>query len=460
MNKIILFLIPLISIIAVGCGSLVTRTERDIYTITEKDTTNFREMKNAPGNRDNGIIYPSSRTVTSERKVIQRDSLVERTYPNFIRLGLFESIGIIGGASNNGLGTGLFGIFPDFNKFNSTYTGESGKTFTGGIYRVITGEWRLRWFRDSPNWTIGTSSLEMIFPSAQIEKSLISMFPLYIRKKYYLSETIPYVSWSPYFGFGYLPSQYINLGANIEVGSIGGMTLRAYLGFAAGNNSKTSPQVVNSINPDVGQTVTFPYFGIGIGFLDFINIVPETYKEWKEMPNSSWNIGIGQFSILNTGAESAFTNTGTGKPAFSGFLLKVFNTSIALPFYNNKFYIGTSLLNLLVLGQNELGLGILPIRFGYLQTIIADELSTEPFIESNYYPSSFIHIGNRFNLRLSDLLSFGIVIGYASGNTSNNLGSDIRDLAGTAGKISRAYIGVSFGIGDRIFYPEEIRYNK
>ena len=44
MKKIILFLIPIIAIITSGCGSMITRTERDIYTIPEKDTTSFSNI--------------------------------------------------------------------------------------------------------------------------------------------------------------------------------------------------------------------------------------------------------------------------------------------------------------------------------------------------------------------------------------------------------------------------------
>lgn len=460
MKKILLIILPFVLVILSGCGTLSTRNERDIYTITDRDTTTFAEVKNAPGNRDNSIIFPSSRTFTTNRNVTQRDSLIERAYPNFIRLGVFESLGLIGGDKNHALGTGMFGIFPEFDKFKNTYQGDSSKLFTGGIYRLINGEWRLRWFKDSPNWTLGTSAVEIIAPDARLEKTLVSFLPLYIRKRFYLSESIPYLSLAPYFGIGWFPSQYINIGGELELGSLGGLSIRAYVGFAGGFNTKSSAQVVNSLKPNEGQVVMLPYAGLGLGFADFINIVPETYKEWKDHQHSSWDIGLIQASFLFTGADSSFIDSKDNKAVFTGMMMRLLNTAIALPVLNNKFYIGTSLANIVVLGRKEYGIGILPLRLGYWQTIIEDELTTEPFFEMNYYPSSFIHIGNRVNLRLMELLNLGVVMGYASGSTTSKMGRDIIDMFGPTNNFSRFYIGISLGVGDRVFLPEEIRYNK
>ncbi|MCL5992301.1 MAG: hypothetical protein M1419_09415, partial [Bacteroidetes bacterium] len=182
-----------------GCISY-SRTETDIYTISELDTTTQYLDKNAPGNRDNGIIYSSSRTVESHREMIQRDSTVTREYPNFIRLGLFESIGLIGSGSDFAAGMGMFGIFPDFDNFKTTYRGGTGKVFSGGLYRFGVGEWRLRWFRDSKDWTYGTSGLEIIMPDARTEYALVGIAPLYLRKRWFLREEIPYIAITGHIG--------------------------------------------------------------------------------------------------------------------------------------------------------------------------------------------------------------------------------------------------------------------
>lgn len=464
---IIIFGLFLAVFIFYGCGNFKTRVETDIYTIVERDTTIRTEVKNDPGNRDNGIIYPSSRAVTAERQIIRRDSVVEREYPDFIRLGAFESVGLLfGGNKDYAAGTGLFGTYPDLGKFDTKYRGDKDNLFSGSLWRIGIGEWRLRWFRDAKDWTIGTSLCEVIAPDARIERMLISVLPIYIRKRYFLSEDIPYLSFTVAFGIGYFPSQYINVSGSLDLGSIGGMNLRAYLGLAAGANSSSSMQVKSSPYTADAQTVVVPYGGLGVSVLDFFNRVPETKKEWKDHEHSSWNIGLLQIDAISTGADkSIFDSDSTKDPTkfLSGIYARVAPVAVALPIasLDNKLYVGTSLISLMALGKSEWGLGILPIRVGYWQTVLSDELTTEPFIEFNYYPSSFVNIGNRLNLRLGAGVNLSFVLGFASGSgTKNPFGKEFVDQFGIQKDFSRVYVGLGIGLGDQIFYPEELRYNK
>ncbi|TAL68475.1 MAG: hypothetical protein EPN82_10820 [Bacteroidetes bacterium] len=464
MKKYLLFLLFTIVVSSQfwGCISY-SRTETDIYTISEMDTTTSYIDKNAPGNRDNGIIYSSSRTVESKRDLIQRDSTVTREYPNFIRLGLFESVGLIGSGSNYAAGMGMFGVFPDFENLKTSYTGGTGKIFSGGLYRFGVVEWRLRWFRDAKDWTYGTSGLEIIMPDARTEYALASIAPLYIRKRWFLREQIPYIAITAHTGIGWYPSQYLNLAGSIDVGSIGGLNVRAYLGLAAGQNPKGSPQVKMSpaFNSSTIKSVTsvFPYFGIGISVLDFLNRVPETYREWKDHEHSSWDIGLTQMILLNSGASSIY-NTNNSSTLLTGYILRLANASVALPLLDWKLYAGTSLINFIVLGNDEWGMGILPLRLGIWQTVIMDELSVEPFIEYNYYPSEIFHLGGRLNLRVTEGINLGLAVGYASGSTVRRFGSDMMRQLGKPMSFSRPYIGLSIGIFDRIFFPEHLRYFK
>ncbi len=460
MKNQILLISAIISVLIAGCSSFSTRVEKDIYTISERDTLTIREQKNLPGLRDNGIIYPSSRAINTSRTVIQRDSVVEREYPDFIRLGIFESVGLIGSGKENSAGTGVFGIFPDLENLKSTYKGNSSKVFNGGIYRFGVGEWRLRWFRDASNWTFGTNMLEIMMPDARVERTLTSIFPLYLRKRFYVSESTPYMNFTLAFGIGYYPSQYFNFSGSFDIGSIGGLNLRAYAGFAAGMNSKSSYAVRLSENNSAGQTVAFPYLGVGISFLDFHNLVKETNTEWKDHKHYSWNVGLIQAGILAAGSDSSALSEKSKSNIISGALIRLANASVALPFLNNGFYLGTSLANFMILGRNEWGLGILPIRLGYWQTILSDELSTEPFIEYNYYPSKLLHIGNRVNLRISNFLNVGLIMGFVTGGSSIAVGSDLSGPFGVSASFSRPYLGVSLGFGDRIFFDEEIVHNK
>jgi hypothetical protein len=442
----------------VSCNTL-TRKEKDIYTITDKDTLINYHVTNHPGNRDNGVIFPSSKVILPEREIIQRDSIVERFYPDFIRFGLFESIGTMGGDGDYGIGTGLFGVFPDFEKLSDKYRGEKDYLFTGGIYRIGIIEHRLRWFRDSKNWTIGTHGIEFILPDSRGENSLISILPLYLRKRYYLREEIPYIAITPSLGIGYYPSMYANVSGSIEIGSIGGLNLRSYLGLAMGYNPSYAPQIKNNdyLNKDEGNSTVFPYFGIGISVLDFHNLVKETEIEWQYHEHSSWDIGLVQFAMMRSNANESIYGE---NQMFSGFQLKLANSFLAIPFKNNRFFVGTSLLNLMVLGKESWGMGILPFRAGYWFVVAEDELSAEPFFELSYFPSSMINIGAKVNLVISESINIGLIAGYVSGSTSINLPTDFGNDFGISKNFSNLYLGLNFGILDRIFYPHQLRYYK
>ncbi|MDQ1265741.1 MAG: hypothetical protein QG635_893 [Bacteroidota bacterium] len=458
-------ILVLISVAAMLSSCGITRTVTDIYTITQIDTTSNYQQKNAPGNRDNGVIYPSSRTILTERNMIQRDSVVERYYPDFIRLGIFESVGLLfGGNHDYALGGGVFGCYPSFRIDPSIDSGSSSNVFAGGIYRLGIGEWRLRWFRDAKNWTYGLGGIEAILPDARIERALITILPAYIRKRYFLREEIPYICLTGAVGIGWWPSKYINISASLDLGSVGGLNLRAYLGLAAGTNSSTTPQVRMSERTLEDNKIIFPYGGLGISVLDFLNLVPETTKEWKEHEHSSWDVGLVQFAFLSTSSDYDIFSSGNDKTVFNGFLLKLCNAAVALPLppLNNRLYVGTSLINAIALGKREYGIGILPIRIGFWQTVLADELTTEPFVEYNYYPSSFYHIGNRLNFRVSSMFNVSVILGYAAGNTFEGIGNRITDdlELGLPGDFSGGYIGISMGLFDRIFFPEYLRYNE
>lgn len=458
-NAMRLFPIFVLLLLSAVLQSCITRTETDLYTITDRDTTYREIVQNAPGDRDNGVIFPSSRTIEVHRNTITHDSTVEREYPNFIRLGLFESAGFVAtGAGRNGVGTGLFGVFglldPDYGLDVSDTKNERDVVFTGGLYRLGVGEWRLRWFRDAANWTIGTSLLEVIAPEANNDKILVATMPIYVRKRYYLREEIPYIAVTPTFGVGLAPSQYINAGATFDVGSIGGLNMRAYAGFAAGMNGLMSGGDVT--------TSAFPYFGLGVSLADFLNLVRETETEWKYHEHSAWDIGLAQFTMLYSSAERSVvktTDTNTTVP-IKGFIARLLPSSVALPWLDHKLYVGTSLLNVVYIGDGKGGFGLLPLRVGYWHTLLQDELSVEPFVEYNYFPSSFLHLGGRLNLAVTKSLSLNAALGFATGNTTNSISSDITREIGNPTRFSGAYFGIGIGLSDRIFFPEELRYNR
>lgn len=449
------------AILIQGCSTF-SRDESDVYTISNHDTTYTQHVQNAPGNRDNGVIYPSSKVLKSERDLTQKDSTVDRFYPNFIRLGLFESVGTIGGSSDYSIGTGFFGVFPDYSKLSNSYRGETKNIFSGGIYRIGIAEWRLRWFHDSPDWTYGVSAVEFLIPDSRAEKMLFSFMPFYVRKRYFLRREIPYIAITPSAGLGLLPSQYLNLSASLDIGSIGGLNLRTYIGLAVGYNNASTPQIKNNDFTKEAQTSVFPYFGIGMSVLDFLNLPKETDVEWKYHEHSGWDVGLLQFTFLSTTADkSIFANeTDSSYSLLKGFHLKFANASLALPFLDKKLYAGTSLISLIVLGREEYTVGVLPLCIGYWQNIISDDLSLEPFLEIGYYPSSYMNFGGKIHARINDILNFSLTAGLVSGNPGDILGKDLSKDFGKPKDFTKFYIGIGINIYDRIFFEKELRYSK
>jgi hypothetical protein len=447
-----------IIVLFTSCASII-REEKDEFTISDIDTTFQNYVKNSPSNEDRGVVFPSSREILVERSVTQRDSSFTRYYPDFIRLGLFESIGIVGGDPKHAIGTGLFGVFPMGN-ITDAFRGEDDKVFTGGIYRIGISEIRLRWFRDSKNWTLGTHGVEFIIPDARAENILISVLPIYVRKRFFLREEIPYIAFTPSFGIGLVPSQYINLSGSLDIGSIGGLNLRAYLGLAVGVNTTETPQIKQNDYTDKAQTIACPYAGLGISFLDFLNLVPETFVEWKDHEHSAWQIGLIELGLHYTNSErSVFADTIASK-VLKGFDIEIAKTNLALPFGNNRFYAGVSLLHFLGMGMNSWGLGILPLRFGYWHTLIEDELTITPFMELGMYPTKYLNVSGELNLQLSESLNLGIRTGYITGSSDEISGGSFVENFGRSTSFSNFYFGLGIRLQNRIFFQHHLRYNR
>jgi hypothetical protein len=442
-------LIAILSLLLFGCSSLtnmggidemITRTEKDIYTRTLRDTAIIDAVRNAPGQRDNGIVYPTSRIVEMRRDVMQVDSSTTRDYPNFIRIGLFESIGIVGsGSIQNSLNGGLFGIFGYFNRDYDRRTQSTSNIFPGAIYRIGIMEKRLRWFNDDPDWTLGMHYYESIIGDNTLNNTLNSIAPIYIRKRFFLKETIPYVAITPAIGFSLIPDPYVNISVSGDLGSIGGMNLRTYVGVAI---------------PFIAKNY-IPYAGIGTSFLDFLNRVPETEKEWKYHDHSGWQIGLASVMGAFSNAEKPFFDPNTNTP-FKGIIARLAPASMFIPLGNNKFTLGTSLFNLLLFGNSEGGIGILPIRIGYWQNVISDDAVVEPFLEYNYYPTNMVHMGAKLAFRISKQINAFLQAGYSSGSQIAQLNRTYNTL----GDFDIYYIGLGIGLYDRIFYKDEMRYGK
>ncbi len=453
-----------VAMLVVGCGSY-TRVERDIYTITNADTVITERVQNQPGDRDNGIVYPSTRSITMARTVNQHDSVVERLYPSFIRLGLFEGVGLIGTKIDTAksTNTGLFGVYYDVKRllWNEADT-STAALFSGYIYRIGIGEWKLNWFDNDPGWSWGVTLAEFVRPDADNSHALFGAGVLTINKRIYFRSLIPYLTVRPSLSLSLAPSQYVNASISAEVGSIGGVNLRAYAGYAFGANLFVPPVTYTS----------FPYLGIGASVVDFLNREEELNVEWKYHEHSAWEIGVIDFVLAGSNAElSAFAPDQLGEkvPVIKGGTARIAFASIALPILDYRLSLGTSLVNLVALGAYEYGLSMFPLRITYHWNPFGSTFVAEPFFEYNFAPSTFAHMGLRFALPVSDQMSIQLVAGWASGNTgagvsvagSDEIGQRIDGLAySQSANFSAFYIGIGASLFDRLFGRGDLRYGK
>ena len=455
-----LFLFGIFALIELS-SCAITRTETDYYTITNRDTTFHETVHNVPGSSgDNGVVFPSSRVTKSNRVTLSHDSTYDRRYPNFLRAGGIEVAGLIGSSSRNGLGTGLFGIYDLFTLDQFTHSGTfwnppnspnppntTNNLFKGELIRLAPYEYRLRWFNDAPNWTIGWSAFELIAADEDRDHWLTSIgLNAYLRRRFFIRDRIPYIIFAPFLGASAYPSAYVNLGGELQLGSLAGLNLRAYAGLASGHTWGSS-----------APTTTFPYLGLGVSVLDFTNRVEETEREWKEYVHSSINVNIFEGSLLKVSQNYQGIWSDSTFP-FQGAQIKIASIEIPLPFANYHFWAGTSLLNWMPLGFSEQGFGVLPIRVGYRQYIIAEDLMLEPFLEYNYYPSSFFNAGVRLKLDTYTHQNIGITAGFASGS-AGNFTPQIFNTAAASNlfSFSTAYLGVTIFLGDWNLSPETVR---
>jgi hypothetical protein len=440
-----------ISAVFHGC---VTRYEYDNYTITVRDSIYRERIHNAPGTgTENGTVFPSSRTTSLTRESLSYDSTYERQYPAFLRYGGIEFGGLITGAPGPGLGASFLGIYTLLdsntatNLFHTlTNTGKrENSIFKGRLFRLIPLEYQLHWFNESPNWTFGWSALESIAQNEDGSNTLSSTLGnLYIRKRYWFRDKPPYLFASPFFGLSLWPSLYVNMGGELTFGSYGGFNLRAYAGLATGFTWGPA-----------AKSITTPYIGLGVSALDFINKVSETQHEWKDYLHSAIEVSVADLDLL--GAFSSYPNLFQlpGNIPITGAGIQIATAHFPLDIWDGKFWAGTSLIKWFALGYNQPLLSVLPLRFGYRQYVIAEDLTLEPFIEANYYPSSFINIAGRLRLNTFHDMTVGIIFGYANGSTGAFINRVLLAKGSPiSANVNSFYAGISFSPKDRLNSPE------
>jgi hypothetical protein len=466
-----LFALMMLSFGALISSCAITRTETDYYTIVIRDTTYREGVRNVPGSPDdNGVVFPSSRETNIRHYTMTYDSTYDRKYPNFMRLGGLELAGYFGTSSRNGVGPGFLGAYAVAD--SSTIKGvgsiaNPGQTdeknfFKGNLVRLLPYEVRLRWFDDAPDWTIGTSLFETINRNEYEGFTSWPFMNVYIRKRFYLRDRIPYIYASPFVGIGAVPSAYANVGTELTVGSYGGFNLKGYVGLAAGFNwnfgGKKAAQEANSPTKAFG----FPYVGFGVSTLDFVNRVEETEREWKEYVHSAIEVTIFEGQVLRAFADytNAFDTVLAALP-FTGGMMRLGTAHYPIPFLDSNFFVGTSLFQYMALGFEQASFSVLPVRAGYRTHLIAEDLSFEPFIEANYYPSHYVNLGARLRLNTFNDMNFGLVVGYANGSSGAFLpNSFVQEGSPIGSSFSSVYAGVTIGAGSRIYTPKYVWRSK
>ncbi len=443
---IILFMIVLFSLFT-GCGSyqgwVMTRTEVDTFHKTYVEEQSRRE----PLGTDYGVLKPSRKQSVVDRVITEYDSICNRHYPAFSRLGLFEVAGLIASVSSpddDKIGNGLLGVY---NTFGPASTRRDA-IFNGYFFRFGIYEKRLSFI--GKDWTIGTSFMEGIFGDTREGQQLLGLFPIYVKKKFFLREDPPLASIQPFLGLSMLaPYRYLNVGVTAQLGSYGGANLFAHLGFAYGGPS--SQQV-----SDVTTPRSIPYFGLGLSMFDFTNTEKDMDTQWRFHESQVKRVALAHLTLLQSsvGANGIVFPGDNGEEVvisrdFDGFIIQLGTVAFPAEFVMKNFTVGTTLLNIMYLGSMNGGIGILPLRATY-QWWIFKKLLIEPFVEFNYYPSNVGHIGARLN--------FGDFVGM-------NLGVQVGGMYGNSGELTRnvfpdfttdvkgVYAGLTFSLVDHYSSP-------
>ncbi|MCX7930569.1 MAG: hypothetical protein N2663_07610 [Chlorobi bacterium] len=432
-----------------GLRRTLTRTESDTYTHIRRDTTQTIEFTNAPGER--GVIYPSDRTVKTERTIQQYDSTAERHFPNFIRFGVFESAGLLAtGPSDRAVGGGIFGIFTDPNEsFGNNITPKSA-LFTGSMYRFGTVELPLYWFDDAPTWSVGTSVAEIFQWEASNDRAIVGALPLYFRKRLYVREEIPYFCITGAVGFGFLPSQYLNLSASFDAGSLGGINVRTYGGVLIGRSIEQ-------------RSVVQPYLGFGVSLLDFLNHPRELRHQWKDHEHSSWDVGLLRLTpfLLLSGGDTA------ARGQSIGMQLQVMPATVGFPVGDHRICVGVDLWNFVFAFRQQqqanpgigFGYGVLPLRVGYWMPIADGALAIEPYAMYSYFPHSMWQVAARLHLNAVEWLPVGVTLGYISSAGFTISRGTIGEVVGrNILAFNVAYLGITIGIAEELFRPSQLRY--
>ena len=195
-----------------------------------------------------------------------------------------------------------------------------------------------------------------------------------------------------------------------------------------------------------------------VSYIYFFNKVYYKEQECKEYQHSAIEVSVAEFDILDAfaGYKNIFSKK-TGLP-FTGLSIQAATAQFPLGILDGKFWAGTTLFKFFALGFEQSLFSVLPLRFGYRTYLLAEDLTFEPFIEANYYPSSFINLGARLKLNTFRDVTVGVIGGFASGSTGAFLPRLFtQDGSLFKSELSSIYLGISIGLKDRYNTPQHVK---
>ena len=182
----------------------------------------------------------------------------------------------------------------------------------------------------------------MLAKDEQKNNSLSSFGSLYIRKRYWFHNRIPYVLAAPYFGLGLYPSVYANVGGELLLGRSAASIFERI--WVMPTDSTGRRKILS----------TFRTSASAFSALDFTNRVEETQREWKEYVHSAIR-GVDaeceSSEVVRRSTELVRCRIRLkSKLPITGMSIQLGTAHFPLPFADRHFWAGTSLVNFFSLG--------------------------------------------------------------------------------------------------------------
>lgn len=436
-----------------GCSvfdEYANRTVTEKYVHSNLDTSHLTLVTGVPGAQTQAVdlVVKISNEVRPEIHVpvyTRRVSTVERKYPNFIRMGLFEGTGLLGSRiDGRNIGLGIFGAHPTMSVLDSNQRlGSPGGALVGSLWRLGIVEWPVNWFDAARGWSCGITLAEVFYADYDNEARGFGVITL--RKRWFLNESIPWTDFMAGVSMSVVPYAMLHPHVSLGIGSIGGLNLRVNAGFP-----------ISRVNSEMPTITAFPYLGLAAGVFDFLNRPDELEQEWKDHSHSSWLASLFDLSYVLPVSGS---NDIQSMDKQRGFNIRIATADVAFPLLDFHVTLGTSLVNILAFSEQRIGMGILPIRVGVVWDLFGTGVLFQPFGEYSYLPSTILNTGVNVFFDWSAVSPIVVTAGYAECTTVDDTYTGSPLFVDTRA-YSGPYISVGIRLFSRTFTRDMLRYGE